>query len=147
MQNEYKRRFDSFKFYLRQDVLKAHNPVEAKKIEEESELSVHISSDDLLSEELIGQGRFADVYKGIWLSRYDPVAIETIRVTFLADNLKQSFLNEIAVMCKIRCNYILDILGACIEPNYYALVVQYMSLGSLFGVLQKKQHVLSWADR
>jgi serine/threonine protein kinase len=75
------------------------------------------------------------------------VAIKTIRITYLTENLKQSFLDEIAAMYKIRYDHVLGIFGACIEPNYYALVVEYMSLGSLFDVLHKKEHALSWANR
>ncbi|CAF4426682.1 unnamed protein product, partial [Rotaria sp. Silwood2] len=147
MKNEFKRRFDSFRFHLQQDVLKAENPVEAKKIEEESKLFLHIPGHDLESEELIGQGGFADVYRGTWLSQRHRVAIKTIRITYLTDSVKQNFLDEVAAMYKIRYDHVLGIFGACIEPNYYALVVEYMSLGSLFDVLQKKERSLSWTDR
>jgi tRNA A-37 threonylcarbamoyl transferase component Bud32 len=147
MQHEFKRRFDSFKFCLQQDVLKAQNPVEAKKIEEESKLFLHIPGHDLVSEELIGQGGFADVYKGTWCSQHHRVAIKTIRITDLNDNVKQNFLDEIATMHNTRFDHVLGIFGACIEPNYHALIVEYMSLGSLFDVLKKKEHIRSWEDR
>ena len=147
MKDEFKRRFDSFKFNLRQDVLKAQNPMEAKKIQEESKLFLHIPYHDLVSEEQIGQGGFANVYKGTWLSRCHPVAIKTIRITYLTDSVKQNVLNEIATMYKIRYDYVLGVLGACLEPDYYALVVEFMSLGSLFDVLRKKEHICSWTDR
>jgi tRNA A-37 threonylcarbamoyl transferase component Bud32 len=141
MQNEFNRRFDSIKFYLRQDVLKAQNPVE------ESKFFLHIPRHDLDTEELIGQGGFADVYKGTWCSQHHRVAIKTIRITDLNDNVKQNFLDEIATMHNTRFDHVLGIFGACIEPNYHALVVEYMSLGSLFDVLKKKEHIRSWEDR
>ena len=147
MKNEFKRRFDSFRFHLEQDILKAQNPVEAEKIDTELKLFPRIPGYDLLNEEQIGQGGFADVYRGKWLSHDHPVAIKTIRITYLRDDVKKNFLDEIATMYKIRFDYVLGIFGACIEPNYYALVVEYMSLGSLFDVLQKKERILSWADR
>ncbi|CAF0794758.1 unnamed protein product [Adineta steineri] len=147
IKDEFKKRFDSFKYNLRQDVLKAQKGIEAKIIEEESKLFLHIPYHDLLFEEQIGQGGFADVYKGQWLSQHHQVAIKTIRITYLTDNIKQSVLNEIATMYKIRYNHVLGVFGACIEPNNYALVVEYMSLGSLFDVLQKNEHINSWEDR
>ena len=147
MKNEFKRRFDSFKFHLQQDVLKAQNRVEAKAVDNESKLFLHIPGHDLESEELIGQGGFADVYRGTWISQRHRVAIKTIRISYLTDNVRQDFLDEIASMCRIRFDHVLNIFGACIEPNYYALVVEYMSLGSLFNVLQKKEILLSWTDR
>jgi tRNA A-37 threonylcarbamoyl transferase component Bud32 len=147
MKNEFKRRFDSFKFHLQQDVVKAQNRAEAKIIDDESKLFLHISGHDLASEELIGQGGFADVYRGTWISQRHRVAIKTIRITYLTDDVRQDFLDEIAAMCRIRFDHVLNIFGACIEPNYYALVVEYMSLGSLFNVLQKNELLLSWTDR
>ncbi|CAF3820255.1 unnamed protein product [Rotaria sp. Silwood1] len=147
IKDEFQRRFNSFRFNLKQDVLKAQNPVEAKKVEEESKLFLHIPGYDLESEELIGEGAFADVYRGTWLSQHHRVAIKTIRMTYLMDKLRQSVLDEIATMYRIRYDHVLNIYGACIEPNYYALVVEHMSLGSLFDVLHKKKHVLSGTDR
>ena len=147
MKNEFKRRFDSFKFCLEQDLLKAHNHGEAKTMEDQSKLFLQIPGHDLECGDLIGQGGFADVYQGTWLSQRHRVAIKTIRITYLTESMKQSVLNEIAAMYKIRYDHVLGIFGACIEPNYYALVVEYMSLGSLFDVLHKKEHALSWTDR
>lgn len=147
MEKEFKRKFDSFKFHLEQDVIKAQNHTKTTNIADESKLFLRIPYHDLECEQLIGQGGFADVYKGTWLSQRHRVAIKTIRITYLTENLKQSVLDEIAAMYKIRYDHVLSIFGACIEPNYYALIVEYMSLGSLFDVLHKKEHVLSWTDR
>lgn len=147
MKDEFKRRFDSFKYQLQKDVLKAQNHDELKKIDEESKLFRHIPGHDLQCEELIGQGGFADVYRGTWISQSHRVAIKTIRITHLTETIRQSILDEIATMYKTRYDYVLNIFGACIEQNYYAIVVEYMSLGSLFDVLRKKELILSWADR
>ena len=147
MKNEFKQRFDSFKFHLEQDMFKAQNPVEEEKVDRELKSFPLIPGYDLLNEEQIGQGGFADVYRGKWLSHHHIVAIKTIRITYLKDDIKKDFLNEIATMYKICFDHVLGIFGACIEPNYYALIVEYMSLGSLFDVLQKKEHILSWTDR
>ncbi|CAF0993231.1 unnamed protein product [Didymodactylos carnosus] len=125
MKDEFKRRSDSFKFHLRQDVLKAQSTVEAKKIDDEAKLFLHIPCYDLTYQERIGQGAFADVYLGKWLSRHHCVAIKIVRITHLTDTVKQGFLNEIATMYKSRYEHVLGVLGACMEPNYYALVCDF----------------------
>lgn len=147
MKNEFKRRFDSLKYHLQEDVLKAHNRLETKANDHELKLFLHIPGHDLIAEELIGQGGFADVYRGIWISQRHRVAIKTIRISYLTEDVKKDFFDEIAAMSRIRFDHVLNIFGACIEPNYYALVVEYMSLGSLFNVLRKKEPHLLWNDR
>ena len=147
MKNEFRRRFDSFKFHLEQDLRKAQNRTETSKTEEDSKSYLYIPGHDLECDELIGQGGFADVYRGTWISQRHRVAIKTIRIKLLTENIKQSVLDEIDTMYKIRYDHVLGIFGSCIEPNFCALIVEYMSLGSLFDVLHKKKYALSWPDR
>jgi len=147
MKEELKRRLYSFRFHLQQDQLKAQNPDEAKKMNDEAKLFLQIPGHDLNREKSIGSGGFADVFRGTWISRHHRVAIKVIRINDLKDNIKQGFLNEIATMHKIRYDHVLGVFGACLEPNFHALIVEYMSLGSLFDVLQKKDRILSWPDR
>ena len=42
---------------------------------------------------------------------------------------------------------IVTVLGACIEPNYYAIILEYMPLGSLEDLLRKREQTLSWPTR
>ncbi|CAF4521279.1 unnamed protein product, partial [Rotaria sp. Silwood2] len=51
------------------------------------------------------------------------------------------------MMYRIRYDHILTIFGACMEPEKYALVVEYMSLGSLYDTLKQKTLQLTWSDR
>ncbi|CAF1193133.1 unnamed protein product [Rotaria sordida] len=144
---EFYRHIDSFKFHLQQDIQKARDPKIAKKIENERKLFLHIPGHDLIQEEQIGQGGYADVYHGKWLSRHHDVAIKVIRVNNITDIVKQGFLKEITTMYQIRYEHVLNVLGACIESNYYALVMEYMSLGSLYDLLKNKEQTLSWPIR
>jgi len=108
---------------------------------------LHVSKTDLQFEELIGQGGFADVYRGIWISRDHPIAIKVFHFTDITSKIKQNILNEISIMYQIRYDHLLGILGACVEPNYYAIIIEYMPLGSLFDILQRKEQIFSWSDR
>ena len=101
----------------------------------------------MLQGKCIGQGGFANVYRGRWLSQDHEVAIKVIRIQYLDERVKGDFIKEISMMHQIRYDHILNIYGACIEPGKYALVVDYMSLGSLFDVLKDKKLQLEWADR
>ena len=144
---EFYRHVDSFKFHLQQDIQKARDPAFAKKIENERKLFLHIPGHDIIQEERIGQGGYADVYHGKWLSRHHDVAIKVIRVNNVPDIVKQGFLKEITTMYQIRYEHVLSVLGACMELNYYVLVMEYMSLGSLYDLLKNRDQTLSWPIR
>jgi serine/threonine protein kinase len=50
-------------------------------------------------------------------------------------------------MYQIRYNHIINIFGACMEPERYALVVEHMSLGSLYDVLKQQKIQLTGPNR
>ena len=144
---EFYRHADSFKFSLQQDIQKARDPGMAKKIENEGKLFLHVPGHDLIQQERIGEGGYADVYHGKWLSRHHDVAIKVIRVHNITDTVKQGFLKEITIMYQIRYEHVLSVLGACMESNYHALIIEYMSLGSLCDLLKNREQTLPWPIR
>ncbi|CAF2841930.1 unnamed protein product [Rotaria sp. Silwood2] len=140
-------RLNSFKHHLQQNIMKRSDPHRAQGIIEEKHAFLHIPYYDLVPEERIGQGGFADVYRGRWLPLDDEVAIKVIRIQHLNENIREDFVKEISVMHRIHYDHILNIFGACVEPEKYALVVEYMSLGSLYDVLRRKTLELTWINR
>jgi len=50
-------------------------------------------------------------------------------------------------MYRIRYDHVLNIFGACMEPGNYAIILEYMSLGSLYDVLRQQVLQLTWSDR
>ncbi|CAF3619938.1 unnamed protein product [Rotaria sp. Silwood1] len=50
-------------------------------------------------------------------------------------------------MHSVRYPHIVTFFGACMENGKYALVMEYMSLGSLYKVLHKDKIPLDWSDR
>ncbi|CAF0817135.1 unnamed protein product [Rotaria sp. Silwood1] len=140
-------RLRSFKYQLEQNIIKTNDPVKAQEIAQEENAFLHIPYYDLLLKKCIGQGGFADVYRGKWLSQDHEVAIKVIRIQQLGDKLKEDFVKEISIMYRIRYDHILNIFGACMEPGNYALIVEYMSLGSLYDVLRQETMQLTWTDR
>ncbi|CAF0979242.1 unnamed protein product [Rotaria sp. Silwood1] len=53
------------------------------------------------------------------------------------------------MMYKIRYEHVVIVFGACIEPIFNAIIMEYMSLGSLYDVLHKQNDniTLTWLDR
>ena len=87
------------------------------------------------------------MYRGRWLSHDHEVAIKVIRIQYLDERVKEDFTKEISMLYQIHYDHIINIFGACIEPGKHALVIEYMSLGSLFDVLKDKKLQLAWPDR
>ncbi|CAF3254103.1 unnamed protein product [Rotaria sp. Silwood2] len=50
-------------------------------------------------------------------------------------------------MDTIRCPNIISFYGACTEAGKYALIMEYMSLGSLYKILHEDNLELSWRER
>jgi tRNA A-37 threonylcarbamoyl transferase component Bud32 len=142
-----KQRYNSYKHHLEQNISRANDSVKAKKLENEESSFLHIPYYDLVQKECIGHGGFADVYRGRWLSQDHEVAIKVIRIQYLGERAKEEFIKEISTMHRIRYEHVLNMYGACMEPEKYALVVEYMSLGSLFDILRQRTVQFTWSDR
>jgi hypothetical protein len=142
-----KQRYNSYKHHLKQNISRTNDSVKAKKLKNEESSFLHIPYYDLVQEECIGQGGFADVYRGRWLSQDHEVAIKVIRIQYLGERAKEEFIKEISTMHRIRYEHILNMFGACMEPEKYALVVEHMSLGSLYDVLKQQKIQFEWSDR
>ncbi|CAF1527190.1 unnamed protein product [Rotaria magnacalcarata] len=140
-------RFLSFRKQLKNDIEKAKDDGLAKQKRQVEEKFQHlkISISDLVFEDRVGFGSFADVYRGTWKSQSKTVAIKHIRINHLHYNVEQSFCDELGLMYRLRDDNIINVLGACMEPNYYAIVIEYMPLGSVFNV--KLNTPFAWPDR
>ncbi|CAF2974509.1 unnamed protein product [Rotaria sp. Silwood2] len=109
---------------------------------------IYIPANDLVMDKCIGSGGFGDVYRGTWVSRHFQVAIKVFRVSALEiEQKKQEIMRELLAMHCIRFDHVLNVFGACWEPNFHALVVEYMALGSVYDILQNDDIQLSWFDR
>ncbi|CAF0766312.1 unnamed protein product [Adineta steineri] len=140
-------RLNSFKYKLEQDILKRSEPLKAQKIAEEEHAFLQIPYYDLVQEKRIGQGGFADVFRGKWLPQDHNVAIKLFRIQYIDERVRGDLVNEISIMHRVRYDHVLNIFGACMEPDKYALIVEYMSLGSLYDVLRRQTLQFSWSDR
>ncbi|XP_010257114.1 PREDICTED: probable LRR receptor-like serine/threonine-protein kinase At3g47570 [Nelumbo nucifera] len=80
------------------------------------------------SENLIGEGSFGSVYKGV-LSDGTPVAIKVFNMD--QHGASKSFLAECEALRNVRHRNLVRIMSACSTNDFKALVLQLMSSGSL----------------
>ncbi|CAF3472344.1 unnamed protein product [Rotaria sp. Silwood2] len=117
------------------------------RILENSQDFFQISSSDLQFHEQIGLGTFGAVYRATWLTRHHIVAVKQLCVTPLNDEAKRKFFKEVSLLDRLRSPYIVNFYGACIETDNCILVMEYMSLGSLYNLLHEDYVKLTWLQR
>ena len=98
-------------------------------------------------DEEIGRGAFGTVHRALWLSQHDTVAVKRLYLTNLDDQAEKEFFKELSLMNSVRYRHIVTFYGACTEKGKYALVMEYMALGSLYKMLHKAKIELNWFSR
>jgi serine/threonine protein kinase len=91
---------------------------------------------DLAIDGLLRKGTFASVYLGKWCEQQ--VAIKKLEGSIVEAD-RQQFQREVAIMSRLRSQYIVQFQGACVETNRLALVMEYMEQGALSEALTKKK--------
>ncbi len=91
--------------------------------------------------DLIGNGSFGDVYRGLHGGR--DVAVKVLQIKTLPAHLAQDFDNETRIMWQCKFDNILDLYGICTEPGHYSIVMENMSRGSLSQFLRDPQQEIS----
>ncbi|KAH9318986.1 hypothetical protein KI387_020755, partial [Taxus chinensis] len=77
---------------------------------------------------LLGVGSFGSIYKGI-LSNATNIAVKVLK--FQDKNVEQSFITECDVLKRVRHRNVIKIISACFTLDFKALVLPFMSNGSL----------------
>ncbi|XP_018561259.1 mitogen-activated protein kinase kinase kinase 7 [Anoplophora glabripennis] len=95
--------------------------------------------------EIVGEGSFGVVYKGIWNETY--VAVKNIS----REAEKKAFLVEVRQLSRVDHENIVKLYGACTKGLQFCLVMEYAEGGSLFNVLHRSNlqytlaHAMSWS--
>lgn len=91
--------------------------------------------------DVIGEGNFGKVYKGIWRKKHE-VAIKTIKLkndAKLNSKIKKEFVEELEVMKMIRHERIVKLWCVCSIGEPFLIVIEYMCNGSLLKYLKDGQ--------
>lgn len=95
-------------------------------------------------EMLIGSGSYGSVYRGI-LNDETVVAVKVLRLQ--TGNSTKSFKRECEVLKRIRHRNLIRIITACSLPEFKALVLPFMSNGSLDARLYSNDHHMELEQR
>ncbi|XP_057712869.1 receptor-interacting serine/threonine-protein kinase 2 [Corythoichthys intestinalis] len=98
----------------------------------------------------LSRGGFGTVFKAQHSDWRTTVAIKCLKLDSpFGERERKCLLKEAEVLHKARFNYILQILGICNEPEFFCIVTEFMSNGSLDQLLHEKDMypVLAWPLR
>ncbi|XP_024195865.1 probable LRR receptor-like serine/threonine-protein kinase At3g47570 [Rosa chinensis] len=105
---------------------------------------LRLATNDFCGSNLIGVGSFGSVYKGL-LSDGTVVAIKVLNLQM--EGASKSFDAECKVLRTIRHRNLVKVITTCSSPEVRALVLQYMSNGSLEKWLYSHNYCLSILQR
>jgi len=106
--------------------------------------NVFVAMKDIKFGERIGRGTFGEVYKCTW--RGAVVAVKKLTTTTVSEEFIQEFEKEVSLMRNLRAPNVLQFLGSSFQPpNNVCIVIEYMSRGSLYGILHNYTNILDWS--
>jgi hypothetical protein len=88
-------------------------------------LSPNLDPQEITLDDKIGEGSFGIVYKGKW--RGQVVAIKLLKnQEFADDETVSEFRKEVDVLQRLRNQYVVNFVGACLFPSHFCIVTEYM---------------------
>ncbi|XP_024129753.1 receptor-interacting serine/threonine-protein kinase 2 isoform X1 [Oryzias melastigma] len=97
----------------------------------------------------LSRGGFGTVFKAQHSDWRTTVAIKCLKLDSVGERERKCLLKEAEVLHKARFNYIIQIFGICNEPEFFCIITEFMSNGSLDLLLHEKDiyPVLGWPLR
>lgn len=90
---------------------------------------------DVMFHEKIASGAFGDLYRGSYCGQ--DVAIKILRAVQGTAAQFSEFLQEIAIMRKVRHKNVVQFIGACTKKPNLCIVFEYMQRGSVYEYIRK----------
>ncbi len=106
--------------------------------------NTQIRSEEIKLGDFIAAGGMGKVYKAKW--QHHEVAVKQLLVGDLSQAARAEFNKETEIMALLRHPNVVQFFGVCTDQRPFQMVMEYMSGGSLYGVLRSNR-VFSWAER
>ncbi|KAL5840467.1 hypothetical protein ACOSQ4_013075 [Xanthoceras sorbifolium] len=108
--------------------------------------SLHLATDNFSDSNMLGQGGFGPVYKGIF---NDGKEVAVKRLSSCSEQGTEEFTNEVLLILKLQHKNLVRLLGFCVDGEEKLLVYEFMPNSSLDVVLfdPRKRTQLSWSKR
>ncbi|ELP92393.1 protein kinase domain containing protein, partial [Entamoeba invadens IP1] len=120
------------------DIKKGEQTTNKIKIKAKTILTTKLNNSDLTENEKLGEGSFGVVYKGIF--RGSVVAIKRLKNGCTDKSSTKEFANEVAMLDKFRCEYIVYFYGAVFTPKKICLVTEFAKYKSLNDLIKKTEN-------
>ncbi|KMZ59416.1 Protein kinase [Zostera marina] len=105
-------------------------------------LTISSSTNNFSNTNVIGQGGFGIVYKGIM---EDGQEIAVKRLERPSEQGLNDFMNEVVLIAKLQHRNLVQLLGCCMENDERILVYEFMKNASLDTfIFGEKRHLLDW---
>ncbi|CAK0783692.1 hypothetical protein CVIRNUC_006891 [Coccomyxa viridis] len=90
---------------------------------------------DIAFQDKIASGAFGDLYKGSYCGQ--EVAIKILRDVHTDTQQYEEFLQEVAIMRKVRHKNVVQFIGACTRRPNLCIVFEFMAGGSIYDYMRK----------
>ncbi|KAF3787682.1 Serine/threonine-protein kinase [Nymphaea thermarum] len=90
-------------------------------------------------ESKVASGSYGDLYKGSY--RGQDVAIKVLKSEHVNAQMEREFAQEVFIMRKVRHENVVRFIGACTKPPSLCIVTEFMSGGSIYDFLHKRNGV------
>ena len=94
-----------------------------------------LDPNDITFHEKIASGAFGDLFRGSYCGQ--DVAIKILRNVHDDTQQFQEFLQEVAIMRKVRHRNVVQFIGACTQKPNLCIVFEYMSGGSVYDYIRR----------
>ena len=104
-------------------------------INAKTDLSNKLDPDELKEDKFLGEGGFGIVYQGTF--RGNTVVIKKMKEISDTNEQMEEFNNEVAMLDKFRCEYIIHFYGAVFMPGKICMVTELAPYGSVEDLIMK----------
>ncbi|TYH63783.1 hypothetical protein ES332_D07G218200v1 [Gossypium tomentosum] len=110
---------------------------------------IRVATNNFDSHLVLGKGGSAVVYKGFFDDGASVFAVKYLQLGSSRHRILDDFRNEVQLLCQLRHQHIVSLIGFCYEEDKMIIVYNYMSQGMLFDHLHGTGHhdPLPWKQR